>query len=127
MGEPAPAQSSQVPDDYLTKVVKYIPAEIVATFVTLDGVLKVDATVPTFLYWLVFITLLIFTPLYTWRATKEKNLPPAYAQIAVSTASFAIWIFALGGPFNFIDWYKPIYGSVSLILFTLAPPLVLGK
>ena len=123
---PSP-QPSQVPDDYLTKVVKYIPAEIVAVFVTLDGVLKADATVPAFLYWLVFIALLTFVPLYTWKATKEKNLPPAYAQIVISTASFAIWVFALGGPFGFMDWYKPIYGSIALILFTLAPPLVLGK
>lgn len=117
----------QVPDDYLTKVVKFVPAEIIAVYVAIDGLLKQASNPPEFARWAVFLALLAMTGLYTWRFTRVKNLSPAYTQIAVSTTSFAVWVFALGGPFVFLSWYTPLYGSILLMLFTLIPPLVLGK
>lgn len=120
-------------DDYPSKVVKYIPVEIVAGFLTLDGILSASS-VPTFAHWLVFILLLVLTPIYTWRfttvrsqAVKKLHLPPAKAQIIIATVSFLIWVFAIGGPFKFLSGYNPVYGSVLLILFTFFPPLLIGK
>lgn len=122
-----PAPQVLTEDDYLSKVVKYIPAEIVAVFVTINGILKPDPNVPAIFHWLLFIVLLVLTPLYIWRFASVKGLPPPYAQVAISTISFIIWVFALGGPFDFLGWYKSIYGSILLILFTLVPPLIVGR
>ena len=114
-------------DDYTTKLIKYIPADIVAAFVVLDGILRSAAQVPTEVYWIVFFVLLILTPLYIWRVTTEPNKPPAIAQILISTISFFVWVFALGGPFTHLDWYQPVYGALVLPIFTLAIPIVVGK
>jgi hypothetical protein len=107
--------------------VKYIPAEIVAVFVAIDGVLKAASNVLPSFYWLMFVVLLGLTALYTWRFTAVKGLPPAYVQIVISTVAFAVWVFALGGPFRFLEWYNPVYGSALLMVYTLVPPLVIGK
>lgn len=125
--QPRSTPSAPEPDDYFSKVVKYIPAEIVAGFVTLNGILLGDATIPQTVYWLVFVGLLALTPIYTWRVTRAANFPVAYSQIIVATVSFAIWVFALGGPFSFFSWYKAVYGSILLIMYTLFVPLVVGK
>jgi hypothetical protein len=124
---PEPKTPVQVPDDYLTRVVKYVPAEIVAAFIAVDGILKSTVVAPTFLGWLVFVALWVLTPIYTWHFTTLKGYPPAYAQILISCAAFLVWVFALGGPFVQLTWYSPVYGSILLIMFTLIPPLVIGK
>ena len=124
---PAELISTLPPDDYLTRIVKCIPAEIVAAFVTIDGILKVATGVHAALPWVVFLMLLLLTVLYTWRATRTSGLPPAYVQIGISTVSFAVWVFAIGGPFDSLVWYNPVYGSILLILWTLFPPLLIGK
>lgn len=114
-------------DDYTTKLIKYIPVEIVAAFVTVDGIIRSATQVPTEAYWFIFFLLLILTPLYMWRVTTEPNKSPAIAQIVISTISFFVWVFALGGPFNYLDWYQPVYGALILPIFTLAIPIVIGK
>jgi hypothetical protein len=114
-------------DDYPTKLIKYIPAEIVATFVVVDGILRSAPQVPTAVYWIIFFVLLILTPLYIWRVTTEPNEPPAIAQILISTCSFFVWVFALGGPFSYLDWYQPVYGALVLPIFTLVIPIVVEK
>lgn len=124
---PTPPQPVLTPDDYLTRVVKYIPAEIVAVFVTVRGIIDLVADSSTFLYWIVFGFLVIMTVVYSWKSSTVKGLPPAYTQVVVSTVSFVIWVFALGEPFSSLGWYRPIYGSLLLILYTLIPPLLIGK
>jgi hypothetical protein len=62
--------------------------------------------------------------LWTWRQTSLPGQPPALTQTAISTLAFGVWVFALGGPFNFQAWYSPLYGSLLLIAFTLIVPLI---
>lgn len=74
-----------------------------------------------------FLALLALTPLYIWRATTEAGKPAAKAQIIVSTISFAVWVFALGGPFASLGWYIPAYGALLLPIYTIAVPAIAGK
>lgn len=115
------------PDDFKTKLVKCIPAEIVAAFVTVDGIIRTAAQPLTIIYWIIFIILLILTPLYTLRVTTEPGKPPAKIQTLVSTISFIVWVFALGGPFGYLSWYKPLYGALLLPIYTVAIPIIVGR
>ncbi len=119
--------SSEKEDDYVTKVIKYIPAEIVAAFVTVDGVLRSVQAIPKFVGWMVFLVLLVLTPLYVWRVTSDPAKPPATGQIVVATISFFLWVFALGGPFNHLSWYLPAYGAIVLPIYTVLVPIVAGR
>ena len=117
-----PPPDSNVTDSYFEKLVKYIPADIVAAFVALDGILKQGGNDPLWLSWAVFAALTVLTPLYICYV---KTTPPGFITSktfhwVASTVAFIVWVFALGGPFAVtFAWYKPVFGSVLLIITTL--------
>jgi len=119
VGEPSPTI-----DDYSSKLLKYIPAETVAGFVALNGLLSAVPGVTLAFFWFVFVLLVLLTMGYAWSSTRLKHLPPAYLQIAIQTVAFVIWVFAIGGPFTFFTWYKQYYGATILILYTVFIPLI---
>ncbi len=118
-----PAEPQLAADDYKMKVIKYIPTEIIAAYVTLEGIINASNQAPAGAYWMVFVILLILTPLYVWRITNQAHQKPAWDQIIVSFFSFIIWVMALGGPFATLSWYQPIYPALLLPIFTLIVPL----
>jgi hypothetical protein len=111
-------------DDYLTRLLKYIPAETVAIWTVLSGIVvgAGSAIAIESIMWLIFIVIAILTPLYLWRVAKVTN----GLQIAISTVAFVVWVFALGGPFALYTWYNPIYGAILLPIVTFAIPIVQG-
>src|SRR5437867_4283308 len=86
-------------DTYNDRLIKYIPAEVIAVFLTLAGLIKSAASVDQlkFLFWGIFVFLLLMTPFYVWRVLKITKRE----QIIIATASFAVWVFAGGGPFEY--------------------------
>lgn len=109
---------------YLEKVVKLIPAEVVAAYVSIQGILLTqDAS--TYQPWLLGIAVglgLVVLPVYLWKLHGVRN----WIQIGVTIVAFAIWVLNIGG--NYLqwvtDWNNPAIGSVALILFTLVSPLI---
>ena len=69
----------------------------------------------TTIRWELLAIFLILTPLYLCRVQKVMKI----SQLIISTVSFAVWVFALGGPFSLCSWYDPVYGAVLLPVFTL--------
>lgn len=118
------------PDDYLSKVAKLIPVEIVATFITIDSALSVAAdNTPMWLYWGATVVLAILCPLYMIRATRVEGLGIAWSQVAVSTLAFPIWVYAIGGPFEVSmgDQYNQLVTVVLIPLFSLITPFFLDS
>ncbi|HEY72684.1 MAG: hypothetical protein DRJ03_03920 [Chloroflexi bacterium] len=115
-------------DDYLSRVLKHIPSEIVMAYVAIDGVLRSSynpnvwderETLKTLL-WITLGTLTILTPFWMYRVMRVKRP----AQIFISTLSVPVWLFALGGPFALLDWYQPAFGAIVLPLYTLIIPII---
>lgn len=116
------AGGGQAPDTYFDKVIKYIPADVVAAWVTVNGIVKAATGVPAkTIMWIAFVIGLIITALWTWKQTTAPRQPTAVKQIAISTIAFGIWVVALGTPP--FDSLRPLYGSLLLILYTL----IVGK
>ncbi len=117
---------------FANKLVKLVPTEIVGAYMVLAGMLgyTYDATsaaqqVPdpelkAILIQVVFFSLLVLTPLYLWRIGKVTNL----IQLAVTTISYVIWVYTLGGPFVVWGIYHSIIGSVVLVLWSITAPLL---
>jgi hypothetical protein len=114
-------------DDYGTKLLKLIPAEIVAVFITIDGIIRsADRTdAMPWIYWLVFVVLTLGTYLYVSRAADLPLLSKPSWQALLSTISFVVWVFAVGGPFKDLNWYDPVYGAILLPLYTFLIPLLI--
>lgn len=113
-------------DAYLTKVVKYIPAEVVAAYVAASRALQgAEGEIPLeTLLWAVTIVLAALTPLWILFAAADPGKPRPDFQAGAATAAFVCWVFALGGPFELQPWYRPVYGTLVLILATLVMPLI---
>jgi hypothetical protein len=113
------------PDTYFDKVVKYIPADIVAAWLAATGAIAEAKSAPGVgLLWVVFGLLLVLTPLWTIRQTRQPGKPVAKTQALIATGSFAVWVFAVGGPFARISGYRPLYGTLALIAYTLVVALI---
>ncbi len=118
--EATPESKAAKPDDYKTRLLKYIPAEVVALYLTLDAILRSTDQLPLNTYWAVFIVGIVGTYLYLHRVEKVyKN-----KQLLISVVAYCIWVFALGGPFVYLEWYHPIYGGMLLPIYTFFVPII---
>ncbi len=114
------SRTELTPDPYRDKLLKYIPAEIVALYLSLDLIWRSTAGADSWLRWLILTFGFVVTPVYLWRIQQvQKKI-----QLLISTAAFVVWTFALGGPFVTLSWYKAIYGALLLPMFTFLVPLI---
>jgi hypothetical protein len=112
-------------DTYFDKVIKYIPSDIVGGWVAVTGLISGASNVPTnLLLWIGFGVGVVLTALWTHKQTSSPNKKIARTQILISIGSFIVWVFALGGPFATLEFYRPLYGSLLLIFYTLSIGLV---
>jgi hypothetical protein len=111
-------------DNYWSRVVKYVPGDVIAAWLGLSGLLAARTTVKIGLLWALFGVLLVITPISVLRATRVTGLPPARSQAMLSTIAFAVWVFAIGQPFSHYSFYDASYGGVAIILFTLISGLI---
>lgn len=109
-------------DSFTDRLLKYIPAEVVATYALVEGIIHLTATQETLqtVYWIVFFVFWAFTPLYLWRVQHVSKA----LQLVISFLAFFVWVFALGEPFTFLSWYEPIYAAVLLPVFTFAVAMI---
>src|SRR5262249_23280554 len=121
--------TSREVDTYFDRVVKYIPADIVSAWVFITAVINSapDDTPKTTVLWIAFACGLVLTALWILKQTSESDRPPAITQAFIATIAFGVWVFALGGPFASLSVYKPLYGSLLLVAYTLIAGLVVPK
>ncbi|RMF44255.1 MAG: hypothetical protein D6755_09385 [Anaerolineae bacterium] len=114
-------------DDYFSRLLKYIPSEIIMAYISIEGVLRStyrgNASLLETILWSVAGILLVLTPLWMYRVMGVRRA----SQLLLSTLSFAVWLFAMGGPFRALDWYQPALGGVVLPIYTLLVPIITGK
>src|SRR2546430_777685 len=65
----------------------------------------------------------ILTAWWTWKQATLPGRRPPVTQVVISTGAFAVWVFALGGPFEQVPG-REVYGSLLLILYTLVVALI---
>jgi hypothetical protein len=110
-------------NSYADKVIKLIPAEWVSAYVAIKGILdSVHSSHQA--YYVTIAVLLTLLPFYLKRVLGVEST----AQIIVTTVSFLVWVFSLGGDHvGAISWYEPYQGSITLILWTLFVPIIVDQ
>lgn len=104
---------------YADKLVKLIPTEIIGAYLAIDGMTATIHDERKAVLSITIIGLLIIIPFYLWFMFKIRNK----LQIIITMISFVVWVFSMGGPFLAYEWYLHVYGSVTLVLWTLVVPL----
>ena len=119
---PAAAPSQERYDE---KLLKLIPAETVAVYLSLQGVLLSSMGAPAEAQrlnawlWVIFVVMLVLNGLYL---RKVQNVTD-YKQHAILATAFVVWVFTMGGPFRNLSFYEPFMGSLLLTLYTFVVPL----
>jgi len=113
-GLAAGAKAPPPEDKYNERLLKYIPAEAITLYLTLMALLSTQADLPWWLGWAVFVVGIAATWYYLRFLLDVKG----GVQLTISCVAFVIWVFALGGPFKELAWYRPIYGALILPIYT---------
>lgn len=107
-------------DDFLGRLLKYIPAEVVGLYLAVRGIVRPDAS-PQVMLW-VALASWVLVPIYFWFATSRGGMPPLKKQVLLATIAFPVWVIAIGGPpVTQWSWYvsNPFIGSVLLVFVTV--------
>lgn len=120
-------------DSYVSKIVTYIPTEIIAAYVAVTGFIKALPG-PQQFPWAcaVAIALLVLTPIYLSAAIARPGKKKSLGHPITGAIAFAAWVFATGGPFERFQisadgssgWYSRTIGSIVLVFVCLSLPLL---
>ena len=111
--EMTPLKDITPESDYRDKLLKLIPGEVVAAYITIDGIIPSDDLRARWVSLAVSLVLLAAVPLYLTKTLEVVNV----RQIWFTMISFLIWLYSLGGPFKLwaehtkIDFHVPFIGS----------------
>jgi hypothetical protein len=113
-------------DSYRERLIKYIPVETVALFIAVYGITYYlsgsEIWYPLMARW-ILIAGILGTVLYLWRVEGVRDM----VQLAISTAGFFIWTFALGVvTVASLPYYNAVVAGVFLIVYVFGTPLIDG-
>ncbi|MFZ1920376.1 MAG: hypothetical protein WBD53_20785 [Xanthobacteraceae bacterium] len=133
-GHVAGADQQTDTDDYATRMVKYIPAEVVAFYLAADKLFVkgaqainpniAEAFVTNHLFYFsvgVFVIALVGTPIYLRQQAAAGQ--PWQVQSVVSTLAFVIWAYAVQGQV-FTAIYSSAISAFLVLVFTFASGFV---
>lgn len=123
-GAPVPGGD---PDGYLDKIVKYVPADVIAAWTAVVAIIKGATGIPSGTVLLICCVVgLVVTYWWTLKSTETAGQPPATKQCIVATIAFLVWVLALGDlNVPLAELLKPVfawnevYPKLLLIAFTL--------
>ncbi len=115
-------------DNYVTKLIKYIPGEAIAAYLAATGIIATAAAdIPErTVLWIIAGVLFAFTFLWTLYGAggRREGLPLPFYQAIVSTIAFAVWVSVASGDILIGTGWHPVYGSLLALLITLFVPLL---
>lgn len=112
------------PRQFLEKVIKIIPSEVIAGYMFLTSTLPVISSpmLKDSLKWIIFLVLIFVIPLY-YRSL-AKGLPYLKHSM-VSIIAFIVWSYSISGAaLTGDEYYDPIVASLALMSFTILSPYV---
>ena len=119
-------------DDYLTKLLKYVPVEVLAAYLFMAGVVNSNVSGRhDRAIWLgaLLVGILVLTVPYDRVVLNVVR----WEQTGMSLVGLAVYVFAVGGWFATTSWYHQWYASIVVPVFGLVvailklPPLPAGK
>jgi hypothetical protein len=103
-------------DGWMDRLMKLVPSEIVAVYLAGRGYAhRIEG-------WWPVICLVMLVIVRAW-GTKDAGRGPQWPAVAISGASFVIWVFAVGG--RFLTWQPdPDIAALLVLVWTTLIPVV---
>jgi hypothetical protein len=117
---PSPAATES---PYVERLVKLIPAEVIAIYLFGTGAIPPDRFTETVAWAATCLVLVFVARAFTTRDAPER-LPPQWAAVGIACISFVIWIFAMPGLLQGFGISPPFVGSLAIAVWTFLVPYV---
>ena len=112
------------PDGYLGRLLKYIPVEIIGSYLIISGLLE-SAYASTTTARRVSLGLFFILGVIVSYAYAKRVLHVVRAtQLAMTSLAFAVWVFATGGAFATLTWWHPWMGTIAIVMFGVLARIV---
>jgi hypothetical protein len=106
------------PEGYLSRLVKYIPAEAITVHGAIQGFATSEAAVVSrsVMAWAGYL-LLLLVPIWVLVMTRAPGDTPAWHQVLISTLAFLVWLAATNSPavVDLVPGWRPLYGSIAMV------------
>jgi hypothetical protein len=109
-------------NNYKDRLLKLIPSEIIAAYITLHGlIMGIDSIHKLQLMWITVLLLFVLTPFYLYKVSMVTKK----GQLFISSIGFLVWVFTTNPPIDKVwdDIPSVFLGSMVFILYTLFVPL----
>jgi len=124
------AMAGKEEDGFMARVAKFVPAEIIAAYLFLQGSLVAatpdDIDLRKTLLTVAVVGLFAFTPLYIRRAA-IKDGKPWIKQAIVCSAAFLVWVYALAIFAQTWGFYQAGISALLLVFFTIGSGFIIPK
>lgn len=108
--------------DYLGRLLKMIPGEVVGVYMIGAGFIPNDDRTVSAIWAATCLALVIIVRVYG-TADPAARLPAQPIPVFVSAVAFVIWVYTLGGPFAKFGLCVPYYGSLAVLLWSFVIPI----
>jgi apolipoprotein N-acyltransferase len=108
-------------DKYLARLIKLIPAEVVALYLVGYGLIPSEHPYAA-LGWTVLGVLAVVVVRAT--ATRDEAGRPQWLAVGAAVGSFVIWVYSLGHVFDAFGIYVPFVGSLLVLAWTFFLPYI---
>ena len=109
-------------NSYLERLLKMIPAEVIGLYLVGSGVIPPGQSVALLVWSIICLVGVVVVRAYG-TADHEQGKPTDWTHVAISSVSFCIWVYNLGGPFAAFGIYQPFIGSLLVLTWTFFVPL----
>jgi hypothetical protein len=120
---PKGAQPGEAFNSYLERLMKMIPAEVIALYLVGAGMIPVGQSV-ALLVWATICLIGVIVLRAYGTADAANKLPPDWIHTLICALAFILWVYTIGGPFAAFNLYVPWIGSLAVLVYTFFVPLI---
>jgi len=107
---------------YLERLMKMIPAEVIGLYLVGSGIIPTGQSLALTIWTAVCLAGVIFLRAYG-TADPAANKAPDWAHVIISSISFLIWVYSIGGFFAAYGVAVPYIGSLLVLAWTFFVPI----
>lgn len=122
-GLPAPPSPSTPFQEYMVRLVKLIPGEVVGLYLVGLGVIPSDTKVVAFGIWAGLCLVLAIWVRARLTSDPANHVPPQWTAVLISAVSYVLWVFTMPGPLQTFGLGLPYVGSLAVLVWTFVVPL----
>ncbi len=121
--EKVSAKKSEGFKDYLERLIKMIPGEVIGLYLIGSGFIPKDQHAGLLIWSIICLIGVVAVRAYG-TTDSEENLPPQWSVVIISSVAFVIWIYSFGGVFKLYGLHVPYIGSLLVLAWTFFVPIV---